>query len=137
MLNVEPGTGSVPRKEDEMKKTPDAPGLTRAQIDELEAELRAELARIDRTSRADGNDDQPDSWAADDTAVGNNTTEHLGLATVPPSRVAARRAAVNDALKRIASGSYGICVSCERPIPYGRLIAMPETAHCVSCGARW
>jgi RNA polymerase-binding transcription factor DksA len=120
-----------------MKKTPDAPGLTRAQIDELEAELRAELARIDRTSRADDNDDQPDSWAADDTAVGNNTTEHLGLATVPPSRAAARRAAVNDALERIADGSYGICVSCDRPIPYGRLIAMPETAHCVSCGARW
>jgi DnaK suppressor protein len=137
MRQEEPGTASVPRKEEEMTKRPDAPGLTRAQIDELEAELRAELARIERTSRADSSGGEPDSWAADDTAVGNNTTEHLGLATVPPSRTAARRAAVNEALKRIEDGSYGICVSCERPIPYGRLIAMPETAHCVSCGARW
>jgi DnaK suppressor protein len=120
-----------------MTKRPDAPGLTRAQIEELEAELRAELARIERTFRAAAEDGEPESWAADDTAVGNNTTEHLGLATVPPSRAAARRAAVTDALKRIESGSYGICVSCEQPIPYGRLIAMPETAHCVSCGARW
>jgi RNA polymerase-binding transcription factor DksA len=120
-----------------MKKTPDAPGLTRAQLEELEAELRAELARIERTSRAEVEDGGPDSWASDDSAVGNNTTEHLGLATVPPSRAAARRAAVTDALKRIDAGTYGICVSCERPIPYGRLIAMPETAHCVSCGARW
>ena len=39
-----------------MTKRPDAPGLTRAQIDELEAELRAELARIERTARADAAD---------------------------------------------------------------------------------
>jgi DnaK suppressor protein len=120
-----------------MKKRPDAPGLTRAQLEELEAELRAELARIERTARAEAEDGEPARWAPDDTAVGNNTTEHLGLATVPPSRAAARRAAVTDALKRIDAGTYGICVSCERPIPYGRLIAMPETPHCVSCGARW
>jgi RNA polymerase-binding transcription factor DksA len=137
MLQENPGTEWVPRKEDEMKKTPDAPGLTRAQLEELEAELRAELARIERTARAEVEDGEPDSWASDDSAVGNNTTEHLGLATVPPSRAAARRAAVTDALKRIDAGTYGICVSCERPIPYGRLIAMPETGHCVSCGARW
>ncbi len=120
-----------------MKKTPDAPGLARAQIEELEAELRAELARIERTARLEAEDGEPDTWASDDTAVGNNTTEHLGLATVPPSRAAARRTAVNDALKRIANGTYGVCASCERPIPYGRLIAMPETATCVSCGTRW
>ena len=120
-----------------MTKRPDAPGLTRAQLAELESELRAELARIERTSRPDAEGDEADGWDADDTAVGNNTTEHLGLATVPPSRAAARRAAVTEALRRIESRSYGTCVSCERPIPYGRLIAMPETAHCVSCGARW
>ncbi|HEY9479560.1 MAG TPA: TraR/DksA C4-type zinc finger protein [Gemmatimonadaceae bacterium] len=120
-----------------MRKTPDAPGLTRAQIHELEAELRAELARLERTIRADADDGQPESWSANDTALGNNTTEHLGLATVPPSRAAARKAGITDALKRIADQTYGICMSCERPIPYGRLIAMPETAHCVSCGARW
>jgi RNA polymerase-binding transcription factor DksA len=120
-----------------MKKTPDAPGLTKAQLQELESELRAELARIERTTRSEFDDGEPDGWASDDTAVGNNTTEHLGLATVPPSRAAARRSAVNDALKRIAAGTYGTCITCERGIPYGRLIAMPETPHCVSSGARW
>lgn len=119
-----------------MRKTTDAPGLTRAQIQELEAELRAELARLERTARAEAGSGEPEPWASDDSAVGNNTTEHLGLATVPPSRVAARQAAVNEALNRIARGTYGVCAGCERPIPYGRLIAMPETAHCVSCGAR-
>ena len=119
-----------------MRNTTDAPGLTRAQLQELEAELRAELARLERSARAEATDGEPESWASDDSAVGNNTTEHLGLATVPPSRAAARRAAVTEALSRIERGTYGICVGCERPIPYGRLIAMPETAHCVSCGGR-
>lgn len=120
-----------------MKKTPDAPGLTREQIQELEAELRAELARIERTARNEAEDDKPDRWRdSNDNAAVNNTTEHLGIATVPPSRTAARRTAVTDALARIEAGTYGICINCERPIPYGRLIAMPETALCVSCGAR-
>lgn len=119
-----------------MRETTGASGLTGAQIQELEAELRAELARLERITRADATDGEPEAWSSDDSAVGNNTTEYLGLATVPPSRAAARKAAVTEALNRIASGTYGICVDCQRPIPYGRLIAMPETAHCVSCGAR-
>jgi RNA polymerase-binding transcription factor DksA len=48
----------------------------------------------------------------------------------------ARRFAVTEALRRLAEGSYGICVGCRTPIPYGRLVVMPETAHCLGCGAR-
>lgn len=120
-----------------MRKTTDAPELTRAQLQELEAELRAELARLERSIHSEAPEGEPETWDSSDSAVGNNTTEHLGLATVPPARVAAHYAAVVEALGRIADKSYGTCVACERPIPYGRLIAMPETATCVSCGPRW
>ena len=37
------------------------------------------------------------------------------------------------ALRRMADGSYGICPGCDRPIPLGRLRAMPHTEHCGRC----
>lgn len=41
--------------------------------------------------------------------------------------------AVDDALARIANGTYGICDSCGREIPYQRLEAIPSTTMCLQC----
>jgi DnaK suppressor protein len=40
---------------------------------------------------------------------------------------------VDDALKRIEAGTYGICESCEEVIDKDRLAAMPFTKLCLSC----
>jgi len=40
---------------------------------------------------------------------------------------------VDDALKRIENGTYGICESCDEIIDKERLIAMPFTKLCLSC----
>jgi len=40
---------------------------------------------------------------------------------------------VDDALKRIELGTYGICGSCDEVIDKERLIAMPFTKLCLSC----
>jgi DnaK suppressor protein len=37
------------------------------------------------------------------------------------------------ALRRMSEGTYGICVSCHKPIPLGRLRAMPHAAYCARC----
>jgi DnaK suppressor protein len=42
-------------------------------------------------------------------------------------------AAVNDALIRVAEGTYGVCAVCGRPIPPERLEVIPWAASCVSC----
>lgn len=41
--------------------------------------------------------------------------------------------AVNDALARIAAGSYGLCGDCEDAIPFDRLQRHPEVLRCVPC----
>jgi DnaK suppressor protein len=38
-----------------------------------------------------------------------------------------------EALHRLQTGRYGVCVMCEQPICAERLALLPETAHCVSC----
>jgi RNA polymerase-binding protein DksA len=40
---------------------------------------------------------------------------------------------VDDALARIAAGTYGTCIRCGRPIAPERLEALPWAAHCIDC----
>src|SRR3954453_6765530 len=40
---------------------------------------------------------------------------------------------IEEALDRIHSGDYGICLACEEPIPAKRLYALPWAKYCVSC----
>ena len=39
-------------------------------------------------------------------------------------------------LAMIADPDFGICIECEEPIPFKRLMAVPETDRCVNCAAR-
>src|SRR5919198_4621203 len=49
-------------------------------------------------------------------------------------RVLEREAAqVQNALRARAEGRYGICQSCDQPIPAERLEARPEATLCVAC----
>ena len=40
---------------------------------------------------------------------------------------------IDEALDRLDSGDYGICLSCEEPIPPKRLHAVPWARYCVRC----
>ena len=43
---------------------------------------------------------------------------------------------VDEALDRMGSGDYGICLSCEELIPAKRLRALPWARYCVGCQER-
>ena len=51
-------------------------------------------------------------------------------------QVEAHLVEIDAALARVADGSYGVCVSCGRPIPEGRLEARPSARTCVACASR-
>jgi DnaK suppressor protein len=40
---------------------------------------------------------------------------------------------IEEALDRIHSGDYGVCLACEEKIPLKRLQALPWARYCVSC----
>lgn len=40
---------------------------------------------------------------------------------------------IDAALERIDAGTYGICMSCGKPIPEARLDAVPYAVLCVPC----
>ena len=41
--------------------------------------------------------------------------------------------AIDEALKRIEDGTYGICAICGKPIGEERLAAIPWATHCIDC----
>ena len=43
---------------------------------------------------------------------------------------------IERALGRMDDGTYGTCARCQRPIPFERLEAIPQSRHCVACAAR-
>ena len=40
---------------------------------------------------------------------------------------------VEEALDRIETGAFGVCLGCEEEIPEKRLSAVPWASHCLSC----
>ena len=40
---------------------------------------------------------------------------------------------IDDALKRLEDGSYGVCQQCNEPIAMSRLKAVPYAAMCIRC----
>ena len=46
---------------------------------------------------------------------------------------AKRLTSIENALKRISEGRYGICLKCGKRIPEERLRALPSAVLCVSC----
>lgn len=106
--------------------------LRRPQLRELEAELLSERRRLERVMEASAEPDTslPSEGESVDVLVASRVGELV------QTRTQARYEAIVNALRRLADGDYGTCLNCERPIPYGRLIVMPEAMHCVACGAR-
>lgn len=102
--------------------------LTQGQLRELQQALLAERARLERfLPRA--------VHAGADLASGDDA-EREDASTPSRTHTDARHHAVTEALRRLEDGTYGICTHCNGPIPFGRLIVMPESDHCVGCGPR-
>ena len=40
---------------------------------------------------------------------------------------------IDDALKRIDDGSFGVCLQCNKPITMSRLKAVPYASLCIAC----
>lgn len=84
--------------------------LTATELAQLERALVAERARLERFLPRDL--DGAAAHAGDDV----------------------RLQAVVEALQRLRDGRYGTCARCGGTIPFGRLIVLPESDHCVRCG---
>ena len=81
-----------------------------------------------RAAERDGNVPDTGELAAEDVA------RDVAMAEI--DRDAAEIAAIDSALERLDSGTYGRCVECGMAIPPARLARAPEAARCFVCQQR-
>ena len=91
------------------------------------AQLRAQRGgKIGRAeAAAEAREHQSDDWAQADA--------ERDLAFALEERESAELVAIDEALQRIADGSYGLCVDCGVSIATARLHANPTALRCVGC----
>jgi DnaK suppressor protein len=101
------------------------------------ATLRTELLRLRAENEADlrrahgALDNLSSNGLLDDPSLreeGSNAEYLLGDATTNISKIDA-------ALERMERGTFGICASCQQPIPLRRLQVRPYQPTCVACSA--
>ena len=51
-------------------------------------------------------------------------------------RLRSQLAGIDEALRQVRDGRYGICEDCGRAIPQERLDALPQAVRCIECQRR-
>lgn len=92
-------------------------------VTQLRNQLGGAISRAESAAVALGN-------ASDDQAQANTERE---LTFALEERESAELVEIDAALKRIADGSFGLCVDCGVSIPAARLHASPTAMRCIDC----
>jgi len=95
----------------------------------LRAEVAADVTALARDIDAKGEDLTPSQHPAD-VASDLYAREELVADEVTLER---ELVAIDEALGRIADGTYGICADCGHEIALERLDARPQALRCISC----
>jgi DnaK suppressor protein len=109
------------KKKEKLEKFKPFENLLRARLAEL-------TAHLDQLRQEIVVDDDVDDEATQ--AYRSNNREFV-MTTM--EREIRNVAEIEQALERIAKNEYGVCVTCETPIPDKRLNAIPWTRLCVDC----
>jgi DnaK suppressor protein len=96
--------------------------------DELQRNLGVRLADVRGSNGGDGGRRQPlDPAEASESHLQQDVSVSLTEMTAEVLR------RVDEALARLASGVYGVCVECHAEIPTKRLTALPFAVRCRDC----
>ena len=110
--------------------TPEDKDLLRDKILAEMDSLRKSISQLEESSKP----------VAPDNAIGRLTRmEAINSKSIHEASLSSARARLmrlERALATIDSPDFGICSSCEEPIPLGRIMIMPEATLCVSCAER-
>lgn len=93
-----------------------------------------ELLRLVSKSDQDGREaDEEGTQDVADKAANAYTKEFLFHQSNDNRQILAL---VDEALERIRTGAYGVCLECQEEVQPKRLEAVPWARHCIECQAR-
>jgi DnaK suppressor protein len=108
--------------------------MTNEERIEIKAKI---LSDIEETKRSIAELTELTKPIAPDDAIGRLTRmEAINSRSISEASLNLARAKLNKlerALERVDKSDFGICASCEKPIPVKRMLLMPEAIKCVNC----
>ena len=108
--------------------------MTPEELRQIEQVINTQMADIRATLGAHEKSARP---VEPDNAIGRLTrmeaigAKHISEASLENAR--SRLLRLENALKRLDTPDFGICLSCEEEIPVKRLMLLPEAMRCVRC----
>ena len=119
------------KKATKKKTTKKTKSSWRDEIKTMLLQMRKELLQdVSQSMKAESDHLKHDIGDFYDHASSDRDRE---LALMLADRERLKLTQVDDALKRLDLGTYGICESCDDEIDKDRLLAMPFTKLCLSC----
>jgi len=107
----------------------------RAALDRREAELRDEVAAVERLA-ADASPANPQHQVEDAGEQGEHRTREA-VRSAEQERDLDELRQIAAAKERMARGEYGECVDCGVEIAFERLEVQPAAARCIPCQERY
>ena len=103
--------------------------LKREIVDEIEAQKHL-IESLNETSKP----------VAPDNAIGRLTRMEAissrGVSEASLNSAKTKLAKLETALEKVGRPDFGICIRCEKPIPRGRILALPENVLCIPCAEK-
>ena len=110
--------------------------LTEAQIAEFREELERQLSKLEKSMTI--TDEALKTVELDQGAVGRlsrmDSLQNQSLAKSLRERESVKLALIQEALRRLEAGTYGVCTVCGGHVAAGRLFVFPESGTCGPCG---
>jgi DnaK suppressor protein len=105
--------------------------------------FKALLLQLRRELSHDIDDLEADAFATDGDRLSVDNPADIGSESFAQEfslellqRDEATLGEIDEALDRVESGTFGLCETCEEPIPKARLNAVPYARNCVECQRR-
>lgn len=90
--------------------------------------ISKDIERLEEITRPVGAEDMDDITRMD--SIVNKSVNEAALAAAR-----SRQAGLEYALKRVDDPEFGYCTECGEEISFARILAMPETLHCIDCAS--
>lgn len=119
----------------------DSNELSESQMARLESELRKRQADLRKEVSGERADSQSERERRSDREVQDrgdeaNTEQWREANAAMIGHHEDEIKAIQAALSRLGSGTYGLCVDCGEPIGFNRLEAWPLANRCLDCQAK-
>lgn len=99
-----------------------------SRLETLESELRTEIDSLKEHAKSVELDHKAIERILHADALHQQETAQANLA-----RCEQRLAQVYHAMRRIEADEYRFCEACDNPLSPDRLLAYPDSAHCLNC----